>query len=77
MITELLEAEEAAGHLTLPLPPAVLGLAIVRLCDAHLYAHLLGNDKPEIGTALQLVAARAQFQPTRSPSGCRRPGMTP
>jgi AcrR family transcriptional regulator len=57
MITELLEAEEAAGHLTLPLPPAVLGLAIVRLCDAHLYAHLLGNDKPEIGTALQLVAA--------------------
>jgi AcrR family transcriptional regulator len=57
MITELLEAEEAAGHLTLPLPPAVLGLAIVRLCDAHLYANLLGNDKPEIGTALQLVAA--------------------
>jgi hypothetical protein len=27
------------------------------MCDAHLYAPLLGGGAPEIGTALDLVAA--------------------
>jgi hypothetical protein len=49
--------EAAAGRMTLPLPAAVLGQAIVRLCDAHLYANLLGRDEPEIETALGLAAA--------------------
>jgi AcrR family transcriptional regulator len=57
MITEMLETEAAAGRMTLPLPAAVLGQAIVRLCDAHLYANLLGRDEPEIETALGLAAA--------------------
>lgn len=57
MVSELLETEETAGRLSLPLPPAVLGLAIVRFCDAPLYAHVLGRDAPEIDTALDLVAA--------------------
>ena len=35
----------------------MFGEAIVRLCDAHLYAPLLGRDEPEIDTALDLVAA--------------------
>ena len=57
MITEMLETEAAAGRMTLPLPAAVLGQAIVRLCDTHLYANLLGRDEPEIETALGLAAA--------------------
>jgi len=41
----------------LPLPTATFGLALIRMCDAHLYAPLLGGGAPEIGTALDLVAA--------------------
>jgi hypothetical protein len=29
--------------------------AIVRICDSHLYAPLLGRGDPEVETALQLV----------------------
>jgi hypothetical protein len=30
--------------------------AIIRICDTHLYAHLLGRGDPEVDTALQLVS---------------------
>lgn len=53
---EVLEREEAAGNLTLALSPTVLGEAIVRICDVHLYAPLLGGDAAEIDTAVDLVA---------------------
>jgi AcrR family transcriptional regulator len=56
LITELLEAEAGAGRLKLALPARTLGHAIVRICDSHLYAHLLGGAKPEIETAIDLVA---------------------
>ena len=55
-VGELLDAEVAAGRLELPLPVPVLAPALVRICDAHLYAHLLGRSAPEISTALDLVA---------------------
>lgn len=51
-----LEEEAAAGQLELPLPSAALAKAIVRICDVHLYASLLGGERPEIDTALDLVA---------------------
>lgn len=57
LIGEVLEAEVAAGRLELPLPPSTFGLALIRMCDAHLYAPLLGGGPPEIDTALDLVAA--------------------
>jgi AcrR family transcriptional regulator len=57
LIGQMLETEDAAGRLELPLPPSVFGEAIVRMCDAHLYAPLLGRTEPEIDTALDLVAA--------------------
>jgi AcrR family transcriptional regulator len=57
LIGRMLETEVAAGHLELPLCPSVFGEAIVRMCDAHLYAPLLGRTEPEINTALDLVAA--------------------
>ena len=47
----------AAGRLEITLPPEVLGLAIIRMCDAHLYAPLLGRTHAEIDTGLDLVAA--------------------
>ena len=57
LIGDMLATEVAAGRLELPLPPAVCGDAIVRMCDPHLYAHVLGGGEPEIDAALDLVAA--------------------
>lgn len=56
IMAEMLEREEAAGALTLALSPTVLGQAIVRICDVHLYAPLLGGETAQIDTALDLVA---------------------
>lgn len=56
-VAAMLAEEEAAGRLQLTLPPDVLGLAIIRMCDAHLYAPLFGRTDPEIDTGLDLVAA--------------------
>ena len=57
LIGDMLATEVAAGRLELPLPPAVCGDAIVRMCDPHLYAHVLGSDEPEIDAALELISA--------------------
>lgn len=54
-VGELLDGEQAAGRLELELPVPVLAEAIVRICDAHLYANLLGRGAPEISTALEVV----------------------
>ena len=51
----VLAEEQQRGTLTLPLAPEVLASAIVRICDVHLYAPLLGGDRPEIDTAVDLV----------------------
>ncbi len=56
LVAEVLEGERAAGHLEPGLAAPVLGEAIVRICDVHLYAPLLGGDPPRIDTALDLVA---------------------
>jgi len=57
LIGDMLATEVAAGRLELPLPPAMCGDAIVRMCDPHLYAHVLGRGEPEIDAALDLIAA--------------------
>ena len=54
--TEVIAREQANGNLRVTISPEVLGRALVRICDAHLYAPLLGGDEPEIETALDLVA---------------------
>jgi hypothetical protein len=51
------ETEATSGRLETSLPATTLSQAIVRMCDAHLYAPLLGGTEPEIDTALDLVAA--------------------
>ncbi|WP_223838813.1 QsdR family transcriptional regulator [Saccharopolyspora pogona] len=56
-VADMLAEESEAGRLELSLPPDILGLAIIRICDAHLYAPLLGRTDPEIETGLDLVAA--------------------
>jgi AcrR family transcriptional regulator len=55
LVAELLEQESALGRIRLILPSTVMAQAIVRICDSHLYAHLLGRNEPEIETGLQLV----------------------
>ena len=54
--TEVIAREQANGNLRVTTAPEVLGRALVRICDVHLYAPLLGGDEPEIQTALDLVA---------------------
>lgn len=53
---DVLAREGARGNLHLTLAPEVLGEALVRICEVHLYAPLLGGDEPEIDTALDLVS---------------------
>ncbi|MER7012059.1 QsdR family transcriptional regulator [Saccharopolyspora sp. NPDC000359] len=55
LLAELLTTEQTTNNLHLPLPPQVLAQAVVRMCDPHLYAPLLGHPNPEIGTALELT----------------------
>jgi AcrR family transcriptional regulator len=55
LIGALLERERAAGRLPLVLPVSALAVAIVRICDFHMYAHLLGRGAPEVETALDIV----------------------
>ena len=57
LIAEMLQTELTAGRLETSLPATTLSQAIVRMCDAHLYAPLLGGTEPETDTALDLVAA--------------------
>jgi AcrR family transcriptional regulator len=57
LIAEMLHTEITAGRLETSLPATTLSQAIVRMCDAHLYAPLLGGTEPETDTALDLVAA--------------------
>lgn len=53
---DILQTQVDAGHITTALSPQVLGGALVRICDVHLYAPLLGHEKAEIETALDLIA---------------------
>jgi AcrR family transcriptional regulator len=66
LVSGLLMQEEAAGRLALALPADVLAQAIIRLTDAHLYAHLLGRKDPEIQTELELVALLLGGQPEQA-----------
>ncbi|MFC7343977.1 QsdR family transcriptional regulator [Saccharopolyspora griseoalba] len=63
LVAEIIDTESAAGRMRPPVPPEVLGQAIIRMCDAHLYAPLLGRTEPEIRTALDLVAALLGHRP--------------
>ena len=55
LIARVLEREARSGRLALPLPPAALATAIVRLSDAHLYTYLLGRRAPDVDGALDIV----------------------
>ncbi|NMM85503.1 TetR family transcriptional regulator [Rhodococcus sp. SRB_17] len=53
---EILQTQIDAGHITIVLSPQVLAGALVRICDVHLFAPLLGRERAEIETALDLIA---------------------
>jgi AcrR family transcriptional regulator len=64
---EVLASEAAKGNLALTLAPEVLGSALVRTCEVHLYAPLLGGDEPEIDTAMELVCLLLGTQKASGP----------
>ena len=68
LVEELLEGERAAGRLRLALPVPALAVAIVRVCDFHMYAHLLGRGEPEVETALAIVRVLVGAQPPDLPA---------
>lgn len=65
---EVLARESARGNLKLTLAPEILGKALVRICEVHLYAPLLGGDEPEIDTALGLVSLLLGAGPGHPPN---------
>ena len=64
---EVLASEAVKGNLALTLAPEVLGSALVRTCEVHLYAPLLGGDEPEIDTAMELVCLLLGTQKASGP----------
>lgn len=63
LVEGLLDGEHAAGRLTSALPVPALAVAIVRVCDFHMYAHLLGRGAPEVDTALAIVRVLVGSRP--------------
>jgi AcrR family transcriptional regulator len=55
LATEM-QREIDLGRLQVPLPPRTLAQAIVRVADSFMYDHYLGGSRPEIDTALEVVA---------------------
>ncbi|MBF6344449.1 TetR/AcrR family transcriptional regulator [Nocardia cyriacigeorgica] len=68
LIAEMLDEQQRLGHLRLRMSSRVLADAIVRICDVHLYAPLLGGDVPQIDTALDIVALLLGYD-RRPPEG--------
>lgn len=66
LVEELLEREHTAERLSLALPVPALAVAIVRVCDFHMYAHLLGRGVPEVDTALEIVRVLVGAEPARA-----------
>jgi AcrR family transcriptional regulator len=66
LIAEMLQTEVTAGRLEASLPATTLSQAIVRMCDAHLYAPLLG------GTAVTVALWASAFVAIRSAGGHSR-----
>jgi AcrR family transcriptional regulator len=56
LVADLLEQEATAGRLILTLPAKALAGAVVRICDAHVYASFLGGREADVDTALDVVS---------------------
>lgn len=74
LVGELLEQEAANGRIRLGLPAPVMAQAIIRICDSHLFANLLGRGDPEVETALQLVSLLLSAADSGANAGLQRRG---
>ena len=55
LLTEMLDEETAAGHITLKLASEVLAKAMVRIGDSFMYTHLLDDSESEIRNAVAVA----------------------
>jgi AcrR family transcriptional regulator len=75
MVGELLAAEEAHGRIQLVLPAPVMAQTIIRICDSHLYAHLLGRKCAEVEPALTMVGLLLNAGQNTGPNACQKVGQ--
>ena len=54
-IQQLLEDEIDAGHMTLPVEPAVMAYALTRIIESFLYADLITGATPDIENAARIL----------------------
>lgn len=54
-LERLLADEEAAGHLRLTIDRATLAFIIVRVGESFLYADVIADLEPDVGTAVEMV----------------------
>jgi AcrR family transcriptional regulator len=55
LVEQLLEEEQAAGCLDLPVSTGTLAYAVVRLMEAYLYSDVMAGEKRDLDTAVRLV----------------------
>lgn len=54
-LRKLLEEEIAAGHMTLPVEPAVMAYALTRIVESFLYADLITGATPDLDNAATIL----------------------
>lgn len=67
LMGEVMAEEAAAGHFVPGLPIPMLAEATVRLCDAYMYADLLGGPPRDIRTAIDVAALLLEQNGQRTP----------
>ena len=55
-VQQLLEEEVDAGHMTLPVEPAVMAYALTRIVESFIYADLITGATPDLENASKIIA---------------------
>jgi AcrR family transcriptional regulator len=55
-VQRLLEEEVDAGHMTLPVEPAVMAYALTRIVESFIYADLITGATPDLENASKIIA---------------------
>lgn len=62
-LCDLLDEEVAAGHMTLPVAPAVMAYALTRIVESFLYADLITGAAPDLENASKILRLMLRQDP--------------